>query len=56
MDKTKCFYWKSKNTKDYYSKKDAFICEICHCVTPIECEGSQPNTYADCIPINFNEK
>lgn len=28
-----------------------FICEICHCKTPIECEGSEPNTCADCMPI-----
>lgn len=28
-----------------------FICEICHCVTPIECEGSEPNTCAACMPL-----
>ena len=32
-------------------KKKYFICEICHCKTPIACEGSEPNTCADCMPI-----
>lgn len=33
-----------------------FVCEICKCETPIECEGSEPNTCADCMPpdIKFN--
>ena len=33
--------------------KKTFICEICHCETPIECEGSEPNTCAMCMPIDF---
>ena len=36
--------------------KTNFVCEICHCVTPTECEGSEPNTCADCMPIYDNEK
>ena len=28
-----------------------FICEICGEETPIECEGSEPNTCAECMPI-----
>lgn len=31
-----------------------FICEICHCVTPIEFEGGEPNTCAMCVPLSFN--
>lgn len=33
-----------------------FVCEICKCETPIECEGREPNTCADCMPpdIKFN--
>ena len=33
--------------------KKTFICEICHCETPIECEGSEPNTCAMCMPIDY---
>lgn len=33
--------------------KKNFICEICHCETPVECEGSEPNTCADCMPLDF---
>ena len=43
----------SKNIK----KRLYFVCEICHSVTPIECEGSEPNTCAMCMPlddVNFN--
>lgn len=47
---------KVKMPKTPMGKKYAFICEICHCVTPIECEGSEPNTCADCMPINYDEK
>ena len=32
-------------------KKTHFICEICKCLTPVECEGSEPNTCAMCMPI-----
>lgn len=28
-----------------------FICEICGEITPIECEGSEPNTCAMCMPL-----
>ena len=41
--------------KGVFSGK-SFVCEICHCITPIECEGSEPNTCADCMPINYEEK
>ena len=47
---------KAKMPKTHMGKKDAFVCEICHCITPIECEGSEPNTCADCMPINYDEK
>ena len=33
--------------------KKTFICEICHCETPIECEGSEQNTCAMCMPIDY---
>lgn len=35
--------------------KTHFICEICKCITPIECEGSYPNTCADCMPLADSE-
>lgn len=31
-----------------------FICEICKNETPIECEGSEPNTCADCMPLDID--
>ena len=37
-------------------KSKVFECEICHCTTPIECEGSEPNTCADCMPLADSEK
>ena len=40
---------KGKRTKKY------FICEICGEKTPIECEGSEPNTCAMCMPIDFGK-
>ena len=33
--------------------KKNFICVICHCETPVECEGSEQNTCADCMPLDF---
>lgn len=33
-------------------KRKTFICEICHCETPIECEGREPCTCAECMPID----
>lgn len=33
-----------------------FVCEICHCITPIYCEGGEPNVCADCIPVHDDEK
>lgn len=33
-----------------------FNCEICHQLTPIKCEGSEPNTCAMCMPIKRGEK
>ena len=50
------FTRKVKIPKIIIVKKDAFICEICHCVTPIECEGSEPNTCADCMPLRANNE
>lgn len=46
---------KAKTPKNFIVKKDAFICEICHCITPIECEGSEPNTCAACMPLNYGK-
>lgn len=39
-------------TNIYLPKKRKFVCEICKCKTPIECEGAEPNTCADCMPLN----
>ena len=36
-------------------KKAHFVCEICDCLTPKEYEGSEPNTCAECMPINIEE-
>lgn len=36
-------------------KKTHFLCEICGCLTPVECEGSEPNTCAMCMPLPDNE-
>jgi hypothetical protein len=33
-----------------------FLCEICGCLTPYECEGSEPNTCAMCMPLANNDK
>lgn len=33
-----------------------FVCEICGEETPMECEGSEPNTCAECMPINIEER
>lgn len=40
--------------KNYKAKK-GFVCEICNCLTPIECEGREPNTCAMCMPILFDD-
>lgn len=37
-------------------KKTHFLCEICGCLTPYECEGSEPNTCAMCMPLENNDK
>ena len=37
-------------------KKTHFLCEICGCLTPYECEGSEPNTCAMCMPLANNDK
>lgn len=34
------------------NRKPTFICEICHCETPIECEGREPCTCAECMPMD----
>lgn len=34
-------------------KEKTFVCEICKCVTPISCEGGQPNVCAMCVPIDI---
>ena len=36
--------------------KRYFICEICKEKTPIECEGSEPNTCAECMPFFQDEQ
>lgn len=36
-------------------EKESFICEICGEKTPVECEGSEPNTCAMCMPIGEKE-
>lgn len=36
-------------------KRNSFTCEICKCLTPNECEGSEPNTCAMCMPLPDNE-
>ena len=38
----------------FITKKSSFTCEICHCLTPKECEGSEPNTCAMCMPLPDN--
>ena len=35
---------------------EMFICEICGCFTPIDCEGSVQNTCAECMPIEQGEE
>lgn len=35
--------------------KNSFTCEICKCLTPIECEGREPNTCAMCMPLIDSE-
>ncbi len=37
------------------SRVKTFVCEICHCITPITCEGSEPNTCAMCMPIKVEK-
>lgn len=41
-----------KTTNIYLSKKRKFVCEICKQKTPVKCEGSEPNTCADCMPLS----
>ena len=36
-------------------RKNSFTCEICKCLTPKECEGSEPNTCAMCMPLTDDE-
>lgn len=36
-------------------KRTSFTCEICKCLTPNECEGSEPNTCAMCMPLPESE-
>lgn len=40
------------NKKNRCDEKKHFVCEICRCPTPIECEGSEPNTCAMCMPLS----
>lgn len=60
---------KANNIKDYHFQTPeylengvdlvihkTFVCEICGEETPIECEGSEPNTCAECMPINVEER
>lgn len=39
-----------KYTAHRLIKNETFKCEICGCKTPIECEGSEPNTCEMCMP------
>lgn len=39
-----------KTQKNKKKQKDFFVCEICGCITPIECEGTEPKTCAYCMP------
>lgn len=32
-----------------------FKCEICGCITPIECEGGYQNVCADCFPVEVED-
>lgn len=32
-----------------------FKCEICGCITPVECEGAAPNVCASCLPLEEEE-
>lgn len=31
-------------------KEETFVCEICHCKTPKQYEGTEPNTCEMCMP------
>lgn len=52
------FYFKKQGngTELHYWEQSAktFVCEICGCITPVECEGADPNTCADCNPIRVD--
>lgn len=51
QDKYRKEYIKLYNLRKYYMKQIGdkwFICEICKELTPIECEGKEPNVCADC--------
>lgn len=43
-----------KNTQE--NIKQGFKCEICAQYTPKECEGTEPNTCAICMPVLKEEK
>ena len=36
-------------------RKNSFTCEICKCLTPNKCEGSEPNTCTMCMPLADEE-
>lgn len=38
-----------------YKVGNGFVCEICHCLTPLKCEGSEPNACAMCMPIKVEK-
>ncbi len=38
--------------QEYLKATKQFVCEICGCTTPNECEGNAPNVCADCVPID----
>jgi len=49
------FYFKKQKVGlmlHYFEKgTKCFWCDICHSITPYDCEGADPHTCADCNPV-----
>ena len=45
-----------KRQNNQRRKIKTFVCEICHCITPITCEGGAPNVCCMCVPLDNNEE